>query len=368
MKKIIRKKNIERKSSDSKIINITVLLISTIICLILFLFFIKIFLMFGPGINQEQETDYEVVPSHPYYLVSGQYHLKYVDDLESMNTLRILNLGDSVTHSECPLTQELQYYLNKNLSDFTFNGRKITGIDVINAGKGGANSKAIFSLFEDILVQYKKPDIITVLTGWNDHWYKTRLCYDIGCYKNAMRISKKGLSEKQFQRLLHIVYMKETEECVEILRDKGVDSILQNVDSYNTSIYRVSLDEYHNKLIEIIDLARENKIDVVLVVPPNGLKKGEVPYISLRDCLLIDKDAYYPVHTMYTSMIRQVANEKNVPVIDLENEFDKHQNKYSLFQNSSYDPIHPNNPGCTLCTSAFYDFFIQYLQNGSVKN
>jgi lysophospholipase L1-like esterase len=280
------------------------------------------------------------------------------------DTVRIINMGDSVTEGECPQTDALQAMLNN--ADISYNGK--TRFDVVNAGKGGRPITFHMQLLGSILEQNEHPDIITLLTGWNEHWYSYSFdpCNEIDCYDSqkvdmSVSLTKAGANmefcdscKNSLEKAAFNLLLEEREKCLEEIQAAGLESLIEDFDSYDTSIYRVPLDTYRETLRKFIHQARSHGIEVVLVVPPNGITKGSLPDLTIMDCTFLDAEAFDDVHRIYTDTIREIAESEQVPFIDIEKAFDSRPDRLSLFADPGFDTIHPNDEGDVLCTDVFF--------------
>jgi lysophospholipase L1-like esterase len=291
-------------------------------------------------------------------------------------SLRILLLGDSVTQCNCPLVSVLQDNLSNSLPNLTYYSRDITLINVINAGKGGADTVALLEIFNKS-ISIVKPDVVTILSGWNDHWYgKINPCEKAGCYYGrdlANNLNHYGKNQfcQEGLKLCGIA----TNKVYEILRGQSIENcyneffkdpqkFVKLINHLNTSIYRVPIDEYYKNLATMVEISRSKGIKPILVTPPDALVPGELPFVSARDCTLLDKDNYFKIHHMYVDTIRQVANDLNVSLIDLDKAFGT-DNRQEYFDDPYYDPIHPGSKGNVLCTKIFAERIIDTLKEDS---
>lgn len=277
--------------------------------------------------------------------------------------LRILNIGDSVVEADCPATLLLERTLAALPGAPTLDHRRFADVNVMNAGQGGCDAQCILRFLERYDDFGPRPHVATVLTGWNEHWYRDRPCARIDCHQTVPILRTLLQTSDQLRGcracealladLANVGVNRERADCIQRLRSVATGELLAGIDHHDTRIYRVPLPEYERALEDIIDVLQSRGILTLLVVPPHGLVAGRVPLLSLGDCLLLDPDAYLPVHRMYTDAIRKVAARRGVGLIDLERAFDARADRLALFEDPDFDPIHPNLAGQQFCAQVY---------------
>jgi hypothetical protein len=297
-----------------------------------------------------------------------------VDDITSIDVLKIILIGDSVTENGCPDSEAVEDALNTRHNGFRFKRKKYRTIDVINGGHIGGDIIRSHEALALLAGQSWKPHVVTVLSGWNDHWYAENICTKIGCWTGENVEQLRTIAEIEdnlnsscatcrlvLSELNSQLYEQAREDCMTRLEEAGVETVLEGVDSLDPANYRVPLNTFVDHMHSILKLAKKKGIGLVYVIPPNAIIPGEVPKVSLMDCTMIDKDAYLDVHLMYTGQMRSVAKEQGIAFIDLEHIFDSRPDKHTLFFDPHYDPIHPNEEGNALCTEVFIEHLSSYL-------
>jgi lysophospholipase L1-like esterase len=282
---------------------------------------------------------------------------------ERDDVLRILNIGDSVVEADCPATLLLEQTLAALPGPPALDRRRFADINVMNAGQGGCDAKCIQRFLDRYDDVGPRPHIATVLTGWNEHWYREKPCARIDCHQavpilrallqTTDRLRGCRACEALLEDLAHAGVNRERADCIRRLRTIATGELLAGIDHYDSRIYRLPLPEYERALEAIVDVLQSRGILTLLVVPPHGLVAGRVPLLSLGDCLLLDPDAYLPMHRMYTEAIRRVAARRGVGLIDLERAFDARPDRLALFEDPDFDPIHPNLAGQQVCAQVY---------------
>lgn len=238
--------------------------------------------------------------------------------------VRILALGNSCTFGwGVPyekswthlLEQKLNVQLNKN-------------VEIVNGGIPGYSSHQGKILFEQLI--NLKPDLVLIMFGWNDHWRAGKDISD--AEQNTPPEIVIGLqnifSKLKLYKLIRKATLKVTEDTTHV----RIDDI--------TGKQRVSTDEFFGNIKEIISTAQKNNIVPILLIPPIA---------SLENYQLGQSSPLHTLHHRYQQQIIKVSQYLNVPLVNLQTEFDLHNN---LFDNPFDDPIHFNIAGCQIVSES----------------
>lgn len=185
---------------------------------------------------------------------------------------------------------------------------------VFNGGVPGYTSYQGLKYFKNELLSYQ-PDVIVVCYGWNDHWQ-----------------SENKLPDKLQKPSYHILYQKwKTLGFLthQLLKFKQKHYQCVGPEKF----HRVSLADYESNLKEIITIARENDILLILMTAPylKALEEWEV------------------THQKYNQVVRQVATQEGIPLVDLVNTFKKRED---LFIDPKFDKCHYNWKGSEIVAQA----------------
>ncbi len=294
--------------------------------------------------------------------------MKNFNPSNSKNIYRIVILGDSVVESNCPMVDVLEIKLNNHFENLNIN--------VINAGLSSQNILDLYNMLA-IMKENVNIDMLFISSGWNEHWYnrENSPCIQSGCYEDP-EMGKKLLeltkSANQMKRYLasqaFLYWLKENSKTCNNLFNENPEIFLEGLDHYDSNIYRVSLNEYEEKIVQIIEEQRKNGIITAFVTAPDGLRENELPYKVERDCVFLSKEDFYQIHHSYIEKLINLSEEYNFPLLDLNNVFDKLLDKRDLyFNNPLDDPIHPNQNGKEVCTEEYYNKIVELLENESNK-
>ncbi len=266
------------------------------------------------------------------------------------NTTRILCMGDSCTFEGIPETapypRQLEELLNQD------RGQKV--FEVINAGVEGYDSNKALERLK-LSLKYK-PDIVTIYIGWND-LYNNDPEKIINQEKPTIiaKISNLLQYSRFASKLRSLIFLK--------LRPK-----LKTTEPLNSAKYQDFVPSWYvNNVKEMISLVKSSNAKPILVTLPSifhnkisaeALAKAQMPYFTNSSAdmiLLIEK---------YNKIIKEIAKETNIPLIDLAAKFDQLPNKEELFS----DAIHMYNPGKPLVAEEFKTQIEKLLLSENIEN
>jgi lysophospholipase L1-like esterase len=231
----------------------------------------------------------------------------------------VVFMGDSCTQFGAYDKQVASIAKQRHPSDdFTF----------VNGAVGGWSSfQGLAQLKRDVVPM--KPRIITVYYGWNDHWVSFGIeDKEIGKFNLDQPTLLLALSRLRVVQLINqaLFTMKYSTENDATKRPE-----------------RVSLADFATNLRQIVQIARDNGITPILLTAPSSHQEGAEPaYLDGR--WLKDRRQLIPIHQKYVGVVRAVASEEQVPLVDLYAEFGQlpRQELTTLFQQ---DGIHLTDRG-----------------------
>ena len=143
-----------------------------------------------------------------------------------------------------------------------------------------------------------RPRAVTICYGWNDHWKHF------------------GLQDKDAARFFEEPSALRTVQ----LADKALFGFRRLFADSNP--YRVSLADFRDNLRQMVRIARDDGIVPILLTAPTSHRRGREPaYLKLR--WLTSLDDLVPLHRRYVQAVREVAEEEDVPLVDLHEEFNR---------------------------------------------
>lgn len=258
------------------------------------------------------ESQSEIVE---YEINSKGFRNKEFEEKKSPAIKRVFCLGGSSTMGpNSPYEETYPYYLEEILNE-KYGGK----CEVINAGFMGYTTSDIYNLFKDELVNYE-PDVITVYSAFND-----------SCF-NANLIFKKTNLALRLHEFLYYRWMLYT-----VLLEKY--SLIKHKNPIPFFIYESHspIKNYIRNLENIIELARKNGIEVILVAQPSNVdvvvdfENESVADLKARIKASADitEIRAYLQYIMVKEMMR-VAKKYNLKLVNPLNEFEADTKKYFI--------------------------------------
>ena len=195
--------------------------------------------------------------------------------------------------------------------------------EVINAGVPGYSSYQGKRFFEAELLKLK-PNFVLILFGWNDHWAAANDIADKDQQlppKFIINLQNK-LSNLQLYRALKKFLLRNIEKDIDSLFDR------------KSPVYRVALSDFEYNLKTICRTAWNNHAVPILITAPIPSLENYYP-LGIRSGLR-------RYHELYNQIVRLVAEQNSIILVDAALEFDKYKD---LYDDAGMDPIHFNSIG-----------------------
>ena len=258
------------------------------------------------------------------------------DDVKPAGINRVFAVGDSCTFAgdwDVSYSAFLERMLNVG-------GRRF---EVINAGIEGYNSEYALGRIRDDILKYG-PDLVTIYIGWNDLMKMSpsnmsssgRVTW-LGAALNHSYLYK-GLSKVMFS------YIRP------ILMPPGLSREESEFHVFDQFVPVT----YEENVAAMVALLRERNVRVLLLTRPTALTRN----MSSED--LKAQHVFFPyfpeaysvprllsLHTAYNNSIRRLAARLQVPIVDLDEVFER-RDKRTLF----WDTMHPSKEGHELIAAA----------------
>jgi len=258
------------------------------------------------------------------------------DDVKPAGIYRVFAVGDSCTFAgdwDVSYSAFLERMLNVG-------GRRF---EVINAGVEGYNSEYALGRIRDDILKYG-PDLVTIYIGWNDLMKMSpsnmsssgRVTW-LGAALNHSYLYK-GLSKVMFANIRPILMPPGL---------SGEESEFHVFDQFVPVTYE-------ENVAAMVALLRERDVRVLLLTRPTVLTRN----MSSED--LKARHVFFPyfpeaysvprllsLHTAYNNSIRRLAARLQVPIVDLDEVFER-RDKRTLF----WDTMHPSKEGHELIAAA----------------
>lgn len=251
------------------------------------------------------------------------------EDKKPEGVYRIFTLGDSCTFGG---DWDMSYaaFLGKRLNAGSKN------FEVINAGIEGYNSEYALGRLKDDILTYS-PDLVTIYIGWNDLMKQS---------PNTMSVTGqitwlgRALSNSYIYKGLSKVMFFHVRPALLKPQVTGEESEYHVFDSFVPATYEENVSA-------MVAVLHERNVHVILMTRPTALTRS----MTLDD--LGTQNIFFPffpeaysvprllsLHDAYNNSIRRLAARLQVPLVDLDEEFNRHDKK-PLF----WDTMHPSKSG-----------------------
>ncbi len=215
--------------------------------------------------------------------------------------------------------------------------------EVINAGIEGYNSEYALGRIRDDVLKYG-PDLVTIYIGWND-----LMKMSPGNMSSSGRVTWLGTV------LNHSYLYKGLSKVVFFyIRPMLIPPGLSGEESEFHVFDQFVPAAYEGNVAAMVALLRERNVRVLLLTRPTVLTRN----MSAED--LKTQHVFFPyfpeaysvprlrsLHDAYNNSIRRLATRLQVPIVDLDEVFDR-QDKRPLF----WDTMHPSKEGHELIAAA----------------
>lgn len=277
--------------------------------------------------------------------------------------LTIVTIGGSAT--ECLALNEDKswpHQLERKLKNY------FSRLWLNNAGFGGHSTFAHAILIEDFLVKIK-PKAVLLLIGINDVG-RSDLSDKENLrsirFKNLERVLVAAATHSEVASVLVNLYRFYFPVSIPLTDVNEID--LRTLKPHEIPITeeeaiieehsRRYLKDYRNRLERLVNLARENHIDLVLITQPvlygNVVDEITGVHLGKTDVYGANGMAGWKVLELYNDVTRQVGKDQGLLVIDLARELPKSSQYF-------YDWVHYSNEGAERVAEILSSHFIPYL-------
>lgn len=211
----------------------------------------------------------------------------------------------------------------------------------VNVGVGGWTTfQGLRQLQRDVVPL--KPRYVTIYYGWNDHW-------------TSFGIEDKSVGKFNLETPVLLVKLSSKLRVAQLINRAIFTFTQSGPEQGHRRPERVSPADFESNLRRMVTIARRNGITPVLLTAPSSHREGHEPkYLAER--WLNDLHELVPLHRSYVQIVRRVAADEQVPLVDLAAEFDRFSREAleTLFQE---DGIHPTEAGDRKIAQLLYAFF-----------
>lgn len=245
---------------------------------------------------------------------NGLLQNNYTPPKTSLRTrpLTVLVMGDSVsaiTYKTYPETAE-------RLANAAESG---PAIRIINGAVPGYTTEQALRLFPNL--KGLGPDVVMLCFGWNDHFPALNLP------DRELGISNPG------SRLLHRIFkdVRLYQFMGEPLGNKS--SRRKKAEAEEVPVgneLRVDPVQFRSNLLDLVQMVRESGALPVLATQPHNLTEESMEFLRANNFVLSEKSDMSRLHRQYNDIVRRVAEENKVPLMDLEEEFFRRKREFML--------------------------------------
>jgi lysophospholipase L1-like esterase len=238
------------------------------------------------------------------------------------NVYRILFFGCSCTAQGYPKTVEA-------LLNETTPPHNISSFECVNLAVHGYTShqgRIVAELYGAEL----EPNLAVVYFGWNDHW---RAYEAIDSQKKISPLSS-GLSKVSMSIYVNIRILQAMKKCVDWISkaDPYPYKPLEEV--------RVPANEYRQNLLAIYEIFIKQNVPVIFITAPTSHYRLGVPEILVKLNFVPNKQFAVSMHKKYNEIVREVAQETDSFLLDLESDFNSRDNIKKIFRGDGKGGIH----------------------------
>jgi lysophospholipase L1-like esterase len=239
---------------------------------------------------------------------------------------RIAALGDSCT-AYCVSTRDSFPKLTERL----LNARGARRYEVLNAGVASYSSHQGLQRLRHAVLPFA-PDLLTVYFGWNDHWITGTPDRDV------------ELRDEWETSLVNALgHLRLYQAGAYLLAKLRAGNDLATDPTRPQPVVRVSLADYAANLREIIRVARDAGMQVLLITAPQDLADWHND-----DLQPLATEELVALHADYNDHVRAVAAETGTPLLDLDALIEAQKPRRLIAK----DGIHLNPQGCRFTANA----------------
>ncbi|MDH3327700.1 MAG: GDSL-type esterase/lipase family protein [Desulfobulbaceae bacterium] len=216
-----------------------------------------------------------------------------VDPEKKEGTLRVICMGCSITGQGPP---PYSGYLNDYL-----NAEEPGKWDSFNMGVHGYSTSQGLRLFQNRTAALK-PDYVTIMFGWNDHW-RARAEDSKRMARRASKWQASLYNALQKKRFFQYIVKKNT-------------PIYENVLNDDEFVLRVPPEEYRKNLHAFIKEVRDVGAVPILIAAPRRKKLSE---LLVKNRQVASISSGIELHDQYLKILYEVAEETDTALVDLPN-------------------------------------------------
>lgn len=289
----------------------------------------------------DPELKYRLNPGAEYngrVVNSMGFFDREVDPVKKEGVTRVICMGDSCTGQGIP---PYSGFLHELLQE---NPPTDQPWESFNMGVHGYSSAMGLRLFQ-IRGTELTPDFVSIYYGWNDHWLGGKPD------SNAMGLGMSAFQADLFERMQEFRTFQLIVSLMNPVRRIAVKEEKLGL--------RVPPDEYLWTLRRFIrEVLSLDGIPILITAP----RAKKLTTLLIRNKQAKDLDEVIRIHDEYCDIVRQIAEEESVPLLDLAAEFAGPENAH-LF---SSDGIHLQREGRKEVARLLHEKLVELSQSESV--
>ena len=228
----------------------------------------------------------------------------------STESIKVLCLGDSVT----AVTYRTYPQIAEKLADAGINSRHI---EVYNAAVPGYTTEQALRLLPEL--KHLRPDVVVLCFGWNDHFPAlTMPDRELGVANVGGKLIHKLLKDVRLYQLLGAP-----------LGAHDVPQLDENSERIQQDS-RVPPSQYRQNLEDLVSIARSWSALPVLATEPENLGAETEQYLENNQFIAPENRNNKARHTRYNEIVREVATNSKVALLDIEEEFVRRPRDFML--------------------------------------
>ncbi len=274
------------------------------------------------------------------------------------NSYRVIIAGDSAvfgwhrhhyTNQDKTYSKLIEKSLNKENDEFHY--------EVLNAGVPGYSSFDVLKFFKNSLIKFE-PDMFIVAVGWNDFtkalYSKNPLTFNQNIIaKDPTNIIMEGHAEKNIEYYHRKFVSVMTEKSVLWSKTRnvltGYGKIKHDPDFIKMGeailANKMIFQNYENNITNIVTLAQENNIKVILFNAPFYISKSMTPQERIAaEKVYPNSKQYFPwikLRDKLTEINEKLAKSYGLKIVPLDRLFDSQKEQYKYF----VDNVHYSEKG-----------------------
>lgn len=171
-----------------------------------------------------------------------------------------------------------------------------------------------------------QPDVVVLCFGWNDHFPALNLPdHELGAANAGEQILHNALKDVRLYQLVGAPLGARTSE------DEASDDPPANATyAAIAADFRVAPPQFESNLNQLVDIIRSWSAMPILATQPENLKPTTEQFLQDNNFIAPNQRDNKSLHSQYNEIVRAVATNQNVPLLDIEAEFIRRPRDFML--------------------------------------